>query len=151
MLFVACAIVGFGPEGTGMAMAQEAVKHIKSRHSIATTIERAERIAAYHDFRVLGIVDYAALAMEKNKQTPAARLLVFIDDKAEYAKVLRQSRLFALEFPFKLLVWEDDHGGVWVSYRPMAPMAAQYQLHTQAKFLAKLDLMVEALGREAAN
>ena len=139
------------------AAAQKVVKHIKSRHSAAAAIERVARIAACHGLRNLrapGFVEYAApaaLAAEKGKQLLPARLLVFVDDKAEYADVMESGRLFALEFPFKLLVWEDDKGGVWVSYRSMEAVAGEYQLHAKARALAKLDALVDALGKEAAN
>lgn len=129
--------------------AQEA-RHIKSRHSVEATVERAERIAAYHGLRILGVVDYAKIGGEwltaKEKFAPA-RLIVFIDDRGAVPRAISADRLLALELPLKILVWEDDDGGVWLSYRDLRAGGPS----PSPQLLEKLNGLTEALGQEAAH
>ena len=134
--------------------AQKAIQHIKSNHSVQTTIERAERIASYHGLRVLGIIDYAEISTEwlpKGKTPVPARLMVFVDNRGAVPRALQENTLLALELPLKILVWEDRNGGVWVSYRNLQASALNYQPAVSPQLLSKLDSLVRTLGDEAAN
>lgn len=128
--------------------AQEPVHHIKSAHSVETTVERAERIASYHGMRILGVIDYAEVGAPwlSDKTMAPARLIVFMDDRGVVPRAVLENRLLALEMPLKLLVWRDDKGGVWVSYRKLADVAG-----VSPNLLAKLDDLAKAFGDEAAR
>ena len=95
--------------------------HIKSKHSVALTVERAKRIAEHSELKVFGVIDYNQVATAAGTTLLPAQLMVFGDSEID-AELLAANPLIGLDLPFKLLVWEDRRGVVWISYSSVEAM-----------------------------
>ncbi len=114
-LFLLAALASDGLADAIKKPASQGTMHIKSRHSVDTTAERAKRILEHHEFRVFGVIDHADNAKGVAMALPPTKLLVFGNPKVGTV-LLRKNRLIGLDLPLKLLIWEDKSGLVWISY-----------------------------------
>jgi uncharacterized protein (DUF302 family) len=55
-----------------------------------------------------------------------------------------------LDLPLRLSVWEDERGRVWVGYRAMERLAAEYNVKDNATVLA-IEQMLENLVAKVVN
>ena len=132
-------------------LAQEPIQHIKSRHSVENTVDRLKRIATYHNLQLLGSINYTKLAKQHGETLAPARLIVFADDQGHLVRAMQESQLLALEMPIKILIWEDERGGVWLSYRKLESLTRPHNVKTKTQLLTKLDELAQSLCNEASR
>jgi len=125
-------------------------QHIKSKHSVARTVERALRIAEHNELRVLGVIDHSENAAAADVQLLAARLLVFEDPRLS-ATLLQENPLIGLDLPLKLLVWEDREGIVWISYSSAEFLQKRYKLSDYPKQFLELAALLKDLAQAAGQ
>lgn len=126
------------------APVSDGVLHIKSRHGVANTTERAKRMIEYYDLHLLGEVDYTSRAGS------AARLIIFNHAKAALPAI-RKNPLAALDMPLKLLVWDDGSGVVWISYNSAEYLALRHRLPLKDNGIQNMAKVLRELGAAAAD
>ena len=126
------------------------MRHVKSRHAVEITVERAKRMLEHHGFRVFGVIDHADNAKQAGLELPPTQLLVFGNPKGG-TPLMRANRLIGVDLPMKLLVWEDGNGSVWISYNEAAYLQKRHHLDDRAKQFAQIARLLEDVSRATAK
>lgn len=127
----------------------DGMRHVKSRHAVEITVERAKRMLEHHGFRVFGVIDHADNAKKAGLELPPTQLLVFGNPEGG-TPLMRANRLIGLDLPMKLLVWEDDDGVVWISYNETAYLQKRHRLDGHARRFAQIARLLEDVSRSMA-
>lgn len=124
--------------------------HVKSRHNIADTVERAKRMLEHQGFRVFGVIDHADNARKAGLELPPTQLLVFGNPEGG-TPLMHANRLIGIDLPLKLLVWEDAAGVVWISYNDAAFLQKRHRLDGQKQAFGNMARLLKDLGRASAT
>ncbi len=128
----------------------DGLHHVKSRHNIADTVERAKRMLEHQGFRVFGVIDHADNASKAGLELPPTQLLVF-GNPASGTPLMQANRLIAIDLPLKLLVWEDADGVVWISYNDAAFLQKRHHLGGHKQPFGNMARLLKDLGRASAT
>jgi uncharacterized protein (DUF302 family) len=96
-------------------MADNGLVSVKSRLSVAETLDRLAETVARAGFRVFARVDHAAGAHEVGASLRPTELLIFGHPKGG-TPLMQDQQSAGIDLPLKALAWEDEQGGVWLSY-----------------------------------
>ena len=144
------ALALFAGAATAESPTSDGMRHVKSRHAVDVTVERAKRMLEHHGFRVFGVIDHADNAKQADLELPPTRLLVFGNPKGG-TPLMRANRLIGVDLPMKLLVWEDGNGVVWISYNEAAYLQKRHRLDGHAKRFAQIAQLLEDVSRATAK
>lgn len=86
-----------------------------SNHSVDETVEKLKGILQAKGVALFALVDHSGEAEKVGMKMPPTKLLIFGSPKAGTPLMLAAPSV-AIDLPLKILVWEDDHKQVWVSY-----------------------------------
>ena len=98
-----------------------------SSKSVVLTVERLTRVIADRGFTLFRVIDHSGTAERVGLKMPDSKLVMF-GNPTKGAAVMLAVPLAALDFPLKVLVWEDGNGVVSVSYHSPGFMAERYRL-----------------------
>jgi len=98
-----------------------------SSKSVAQTVDRLRRLITDRGFTVFNVIDHSGVAERAGVQMPDSKLVMF-GKPTVGAAVMVAAPLAALDFPLKVLVWEDRNGAVSVSYNSPEFMAERHHL-----------------------
>ena len=99
----------------------------RSGQSVARTIDGLSRLIADRGFTLFRVVDHRGTAERVGVQMPESKLVMFGKPKVG-ASVMLAAPTAGLDFPLKVLVWEDGNGAVSVSYNSPGFLAERYHL-----------------------
>jgi len=88
---------------------------LPSSHSVDQTVEKLQAILQSKGVTVFALVDHSAEAAKAGMTMRPTKLLIFGSPKAGTPLMIAAPSI-AIDLPLKVLVWEDAHGRVWVSY-----------------------------------
>ena len=118
-----------------------------SSKSVAQTVDRLGRLIADRGFTLFRVIDHSGTAERAGLQMPESKLVMF-GKPTVGAAVMVAAPLAGLEFPLKVLVWEDGNGAVSVCYNAPEFLAARYHLEgaQRAPFDAVESIVEAAIG-----
>jgi uncharacterized protein (DUF302 family) len=87
----------------------------RSNHSVDQTVERLKGILEAKGVTLFALVDHSGEAARVGMKMRPTKLLIFGSPKAG-TPVMLAAPSSAMDLPLKILIREDDHGKVWVSY-----------------------------------
>jgi uncharacterized protein (DUF302 family) len=90
-----------------------------SHRSVDQTVERLKNILHSRGLTLFALIDHSGEAERVGMKMPPTKLLVFGSPKAGTPLMLASPSV-AIDLPMKILVWDDGHGKVWVSYNSPA-------------------------------
>ena len=117
----------------------------RSSKSVAQTIDELSRLIADRGFTLFRVIDHSGTAERVGVKMPESKLVMF-GKPAVGASVMLAAPPAGLDFPLKVLVWEDENGAVSVSYNSPEFLAERY--HIEGALRAPFDAVesiVEAL------
>lgn len=88
--------------------------HIPSPHSVPETLERLESILKSKGLTIFARVDHSGEATKVGMQMRPTQVLIFGSPKGG-TPVMLAAPSVAIDLPLKALVWEDEHGKVWIT------------------------------------
>ena len=97
---------------------------------------------------VFARIDHAKAAKETSRSLRPAHLFVFGYPEAE-APLIEKIPLLGLDFPQRVLVWEDEHGGVWLSYNDPVWIGRRHR--AGADLISRLEAIRNSLAGIAAE
>ena len=119
---------------------------LPSEHSVPKTVERLKAMLAQKGIEVFADIDHAAAAKKVGLSLRPTQVLIFGNPKA--GTPLMQSRqTIGLDLPLRVLVWEDEAGKVWLTYRRVLSLAQQHHVADQDETVKALDDGLAALAR----
>jgi uncharacterized protein (DUF302 family) len=95
------------------------IVNVPSNHSVDQTVERLKGILEAKGVKLFALVDHGGEAEKVGLKMPPTKLLIFGSPKAGTPLMLAAPSI-AIDFPLKILIWEDSQGRVWVSYNSPA-------------------------------
>jgi uncharacterized protein (DUF302 family) len=96
----------------GYALADDGLVSKQSKYSVSETMDRLEAAVKSNGPRIYARIDFRESS--KNNVRPS-QLLIFGDGTLLPA-FLNAAPKAGIDLPIKILVWEDEHGVVWVTY-----------------------------------
>jgi uncharacterized protein (DUF302 family) len=130
--------------------AQTDLVTLPSAQGATETVERLKSLLAQKTIRVFADIDHAAGAKAVGLPLRPTRLLIF--GNALAGTPLMQSRQsIGLDLPLRVLVWEDEAGKVWLTYRNPSVLAKHHSITDRAEAVAALDAGLAALTRAATS
>jgi len=116
-------------------------------HSVDEIVEKLKQILQSKGVTLFATVDHSGEAAKVGMKMPPTKLLIFGSPKAGTPLMLAAPSV-AIDFPLKILIWEDAQGKVWVSYN--SPSYLQ-QRHGIPPELMQNIAVNEALASKAAE
>ena len=119
---------------------------LPSAHGANETAERLKSLLAQKGIQVFADIDHAAGAKQVGMPLRPTRALIFGNPKA--GTPLMQSRqTIGLDLPLRVLVWEDEAGKVWLTYRRLDVLARRHHISDRDETVKSLDDGLAALTR----
>jgi uncharacterized protein (DUF302 family) len=118
-----------------------------SNHSVDQTVERLKGILQAKGVTLFAMVDHSGETEKVGMKMHPTKLLIFGNPKAGTPLMLAAPSI-AIDLPLKILIWEDAHGKVWVTYN--SPVYLQ-ERHGLPSDLLQNIAVVEALATKASE
>jgi uncharacterized protein (DUF302 family) len=118
-----------------------------SNHSVDETVEKLKGILQAKGVTLFALVDHSGEAEKAGLKMPSTKLLIFGSPKAG-TPVMLAAPSSAIDLPLKILVWEDGHSKVWISYNSQQYLQERHGLPQE--LLANLAI-VKTLAAKAAE
>jgi uncharacterized protein (DUF302 family) len=120
---------------------------IPSRHSVDDTVVRLTALLAEKGIKLFALVDHSGEAAVAGVAMPPTKLLIFGNPTVGTPLMLAAPSI-ALDLPLRLLIAEDAHGRVHLTYN--APVFLRDRHHLPADLMPTLTAL-ETLARAVAE
>jgi uncharacterized protein (DUF302 family) len=119
----------------------------QSHHSVSETVEKLKGILQAKGVKLFALVDHSGEAEKAGMKMPDTKLLIFGSPRAGTPLMLASPSI-AIDLPLKILIFQDEHGKVWLLYN-----SAEYlgQRHGLPPDLLRNIAVVETLASEATE
>lgn len=130
--FVAVFALGAAHAETVDATSQSGIVKVKSAYSRSETIERVKQDLASKGIRFFIEIDQSKLAADAGISVRPSTLLVFGNPPLG-TLFIAANPLAGLDWPVRLLVFEDEKGDVWTAYTDFAYIAQRHGIQGKEK------------------
>jgi uncharacterized protein (DUF302 family) len=130
-----------------MVEKEEGIIAKPSNHSVDETVNRLEGLLKNKGVTLFAVIDHSGEAAKVGMKMRITKLLIFGNPKGGTPLMLASPSI-AIDLPLKILVAEDGHGKVWVSYNSPEYVKERHGLPDE--LLANI-AVVEALAAKAAE
>jgi uncharacterized protein (DUF302 family) len=89
--------------------------HLSSPHSVLETFARLETIVQSKGLTIQARIDHSGDAAKVGLTMRPTKLLIFGNPKSGTPLMISAPSV-AIDLPLKALAWEDEEGGVWLTY-----------------------------------
>lgn len=120
---------------------------VPSNHSVDQTMEKLKGILESKSVTIFALIDHSGEAERVGLKMPPTKLLIFGSPKAG-TPVTQAAPSIAIDFPLKILIWEDGQRKVWVSYDSLEYLQERHGVPDE---LLKNIAVVETLAAKAAE
>jgi uncharacterized protein (DUF302 family) len=120
---------------------------VPSNHSVDQTMEMLKGILESKSVTIFALIDHSGEAERVGLKMPPTKLLIFGSPKAG-TPVMQAAPSIAIDFPLKILIWEDGQRKVWVSYDSLEYLQERHGVPDE---LLKNIAVVETLAAKAAE
>jgi uncharacterized protein (DUF302 family) len=121
---------------------------LPSAHGATETIERLKTLLAQKGIEVFAHIDHAAGARKVGMALRPTQVLIFGNPKAG-TPLMQGQQTVGLDLPLRVLVWEDEAGKVWLTYRRVADLVLPHQVAGHDETVKALDDGLAGLARAA--
>lgn len=122
---------------------------LESKYSAQETADRFEAVLKSKGMNLFAKIDFSALG-KKNLDLDIPFNQLFIFGKGTGGpKVISASPVSALDFPLKVVVWEDKAGKAWLSYSTAEYIKARHKVEDRDKVFGKIGKVLETVTSEA--
>jgi uncharacterized protein (DUF302 family) len=117
-------------------------------HSASETALRLKSLLAQKGIQVFAHIDHAAEAKIAGLPLRPTQVLIFGNPKAG-TPLMQGRQTIGLDLRLRALVWEDEEGKVWLTYRRVADLARQHHVSGRDESIKVLDNGLAGLARAA--
>jgi uncharacterized protein (DUF302 family) len=118
---------------------------VKEAASVSEAVDNITNVLEQQGFDIFGVVDHAANAASVGLDLGPTQLILFSDRRVE-TTFIHEAQTLAIEFPLKILVWEDDDGSINHFYNGPGYLADRHRLQLRDRHLAKIAKTVRQFG-----
>jgi uncharacterized protein (DUF302 family) len=101
--------------------------HLSISHSVDEATSKLKRILAEKKVTLFTVIDHSGEATKVGMKMRPTKLAIFGNPKAG-TPIMLASPNSAIDLPLKILIWEDDHGKVWITYNSPAYLQQRHNL-----------------------
>src|SRR5262247_2895616 len=113
-------------QGSGVSQSDnDGLIRVRSAYSMVETITRLEKDIADKKLMFFGLIDQSKLAADAGITLRPSSLLVF-GNPALGSQFITSNPAAGIDWPVRLLVFEDAQGGVWAVYNDFAYIARRH-------------------------
>jgi len=123
---------------------------LPSAHRVDETVERFKSLLDQKKIQVFAHIDHAAGAKKVGLPLRPMQVLIFGNPQAG-TPLLQSQPTIGLDLPLRVLVWEDEAGKVWLTYRRPELLAKQHHVTDRDDAVKALDAGLAALARAATE
>jgi uncharacterized protein (DUF302 family) len=123
---------------------------LPSAHNADDTIHRLKSLLDQKKIHVFAHIDHAAAAKKVGLTLRSTQVLIFGNPQAG-TPLMQSQQTIGLDLPLRVLVWEDDAGTVWLTYRKPSVLARKHNVTGQEEAVKALDNGLAALARAAVS
>ena len=103
------------------------IVRIPSNHSVDETVDKLKTILQSKGVTLFALIDHSGEAAKVGMRMPPTKLVIFGNPKGGTSLMLAAPSV-AIDLPLKILVAEDSHGKVWISYNSSQYLEQRYGL-----------------------
>lgn len=129
------------PLGAAKA-ANDGIVHLKSAYDMQETIDRIKKDIADKGIKFFGEVDQSKLAADAGIELNPSTLLMFGNPPLGTLFITADPDA-GLDWPVRVLVYQDDKGQVWVAYTDFAWIAKRHHIKNRDK---EFNMATEVIG-----
>ena len=115
------------PASAGLATSEAGIVTVKSAYPMSETIDRLKRDIAGKGIKFFDEIDQAKLAADAGIRIRPSTLLVFGNPPLG-TLFIAANPLAGLDWPVRVLVYEDQKGDVWTAYTDFGYVARRHQI-----------------------
>lgn len=131
--------------------AGDGIVRVKSAHAFSDTVARLRDDVRARGIMLFEEIDQAALARAAGIELRPSTLLVFGNPPLGTQFIAARPEA-GLDWPVRLLVYEDETGAVWTAYTDFAWIARRHGIATrQAQFVMAADVIASITASVAAR
>ena len=108
-------------------MASDGIVQVRSNFGMSETIDRLEQDIASKGILFFTAIDQSKLAADANIGLRPSTLLIF-GNPALGTQFITSRQVAGLDWPVRLLVFQDESGVVWAAYTDFAWIAQRHQI-----------------------
>ena len=117
---------------------------LSSAHNTTETVNRLKALLAEKAIELFAHIDHAAAATKVGLSLRPTQVLIFGNPKAG-TPLMQNQQTVGLDLPLRVLVWEDEAGKVWLTYRRVTALARQHHVNDRDEVVKTLDDGLSAL------
>jgi uncharacterized protein (DUF302 family) len=118
----------------------------ESSYSVEETVAKLKAILEEKHVKLFAVVDHSGEAANAGLHMPSTKLLIFGNPQAG-TPVMLAAPTAALDLPLKILVAEDLHGKVWLSWNDPAYLQQCHNFPTElVKNIAAAEALIKAVS-----
>jgi uncharacterized protein (DUF302 family) len=129
------------------AQSASGIVTVPSHHSVDETVKNLKAILQSKGVTLFAVIDHSGEAAKAGLTMPPTKLVIFGSPAAGTPLMLAAPSI-AIDLPLKILVWQDVHGNVWLSYNSPEYLA---QRHGLPQNLVKALTVVGPLAAQAGK
>lgn len=118
---------------------------IKEAATVSEVMDNIRNILEQQEFDIIGVVDHAAGAASVGMDLRPTQLILFSDRRQEN-KLIRDEQTLAIDFPLKILVWEDGDGSINLFYNGPGYLIDRHRLRLHDHHLGNIAKAVRQFG-----
>lgn len=99
---------------------------------------------------MFAVIDHAAGAHKVGLAMQPTVVTVFGNPKAGTPFMVAAPES-AIDFPLRMLVWQNAKDKTFIAYRPVADIARRFHIRGKGALAARIDSLQQALARAAAD
>jgi uncharacterized protein (DUF302 family) len=123
---------------------------LPSARSAVETVDRLKHVLEQKGIQVFADIDHATAAQQVGMSLRPTRVVIFGNPQA--GTPLMQSRqTIGLDLPLRVLIWEDEAGKVWLTYRPLEVVARLHHILDRDEVVKNLGAGLAGLARAATS
>ena len=123
---------------------------IKSKHTVAETINKLEAVLNKKGMTVFKRVNHAAGAEKAGLKLRPTELLIFGNPKVGTPLMLC-SQTAALDLPLKALAYKDENGQVWLAYNDPGYIAKRHHVSNCSQVTNKMSKALANFSKAATE
>jgi uncharacterized protein (DUF302 family) len=133
------------------AMAADGLVTVRSSYSLKETLKRLETEVKAKGLTVFARIDHAAGAAEVGLSLRPTELLIFGNAKGG-TPLMQSVQTIGIDLPLKILIWQDEAGGTWLSYNDPSWLAKRHGAnHNVEATVTALTSALHALAKAATG
>ena len=103
------------------------IVHTASPYSVDETLDHLQQLLEAKGIKIFALIDHSGEAAKVGMEMHPTKLLLFGSPKGG-TPVMLAAPSVAIDLPLKALIWEDDHGKVWISYNDPAWLQKRHNI-----------------------